>query len=651
MMTGRLDCHPDGYGFVIPDDASAGGDVFIPPRRMGNAVHGDRVTVRLLPPGHKRRRRGRSGPSPDRPEGEIVQVLSRGHDVIVGKVFRYRKELYVIPLDDRHHYRIRMVDAEARLETKIVAVSIEGRPSRHESPLGKIVEVLGDAGDPEIHYKIVCHTYQIPRTFPDAALEEADAAHEPDQEETGERKDLRDQFAVTIDGETARDFDDAVGIEKSADGSFSLSVHIADVSHYVRSDTLLDKEAFLRGTSVYFPDRVLPMLPPRLSSELCSLKPGADRFALSLVMDVDGQGEVREVHFYESIIRSRSRMSYGEVKRILVDRDTEDHRCDRHLAERLEWMLELSEILRAKRRRRGTIDFDLPEAEIEYDVEGDVSDIVRSERNEAHRIIEEFMLLANEVVAIYLTEKNLPLLFRVHEAPDAQKVEDFLDVARRFGYGIQGGARQEYGPRDFQKLTEMFRGKREEKFLSYLMLRSFKQARYEAANSGHFGLATQNYTHFTSPIRRYPDLSVHRILKGALRGEAFTPDLKRLYVRLPEVAAWSSERERKALEAEREIIRGLMAGFMAERLGEEYQAFIIGLQPKGIFVELLDHFVEGFIPVQTIWDNHYVFNERLHCLVGKNGRKVYRIGDLIQVRVDRVDRQRHRIDFGTSTKF
>ena len=581
--------------------------------------------------------------SPDRPEGEIVEVLSRGHEVIVGKVFCYRKEFFVTPLDERHHYTIRLMDGEAGLEAKIVAVSLQGRVSHREPPLGRMVEVLGDPEDPEIHYKIVCHTCQIPMAFPDAALEEAEAAPEPERDQLGERMDFRDQLIVTIDGETAQDFDDAVAIERSADGSFSLSVHIADVSHYVGSDSRLDREAFLRGTSVYFPDRVFPMLPPRLSNELCSLKPGFDRFALSLVIDLDGRGEVRKVHFYESVIRSKERMSYREVKTILIDGDSQDRPPD--LVERLGWMLELSEILRTKRKSRGAIDFDLPEAEIEYDVSGEIADVVRSERNEAHRIIEEFMLLANEVVATYLTENGLPLIFRIHESPDPLKVEDFLDVARRFGYGLEQGARGEYRPRDFQKLMEAVAGKREEKFLAYLMLRSFKQARYETVNLGHFGLASQNYTHFTSPIRRYPDLVVHRVLKGAIRGATFTPELEGLYGRLPQVALQSSERERKAVEAEREIMRGLMAAFMAERLGEEYQAFVIGVQSNGFFVELLDHFVEGFVPVQTIWDDYYVFNERLHCLVGKNTRKVYRIGDLAQVRVDRVDRQRHRIDF------
>ena len=644
IVTGRLDCHRDGYGFVIPEDEKVGRDVFVPARRMGDAVHGDRVAVRLLPVSQKRKRRGRSRVSPERPEGEIIEVLSRGHEVIVGKVFCYRKELFVTPLDERHHYTIRLMDGEAELEGKIVAVSLQGRASRREREyLGRIVEVLGDPEDPEIQYKIVCHTHQIPMAFPDAVLEEAETAREPERDQVGQRMDFRGQLTITIDGETARDFDDAVAIERSAHGSFSLSVHIADVSHYVGINSRLDQEAFLRGTSVYFPDRVLPMLPPRLSSELCSLKPGCDRLALSLVMDLDGRGEVRGIHFHESVIRSKERMSYGEVKRILIDRDSQGHSPD--LVERLEWMLELSEILRAKRKTRGAIDFDLPEAEIEYDVSGEILDIVRSERNEAHRIIEEFMLLANEVVATYLTGKGFPLIFRVHESPDPLKVEDFLDVARRFGHGLEQSARGEYRPLDFQKLMEAVAGKREKKFLSYLMLRSFKQARYETVNSGHFGLATQNYTHFTSPIRRYPDLVVHRVLKGAIRGETRSPELEGLYGRLPQVALQSSDRERKAVEAEREVMRGLVAAFMAERLGEEYEAFIIGVESKGFFVELLDHFVEGFVPVRTIWDDMYFFNERLHCLVGRNTRKVYRIGDLTQVRLDRVDGQRHRIDF------
>lgn len=645
-VTGRLECHRDGYGFVIPENAAGGGDVFIPPRKMGNATHGDQVVAHVVARRRPRgRRRGRSVASEGKLEGEIIKVVSRAGGVIVGKVRCNRARVHVEPLDERYHHAIEVAESEAVLEGKIVAVSVVGPPTRPTHPWGRIAEVLGEEDDPEIEYKIVCHTHQIPIDFTEAALEEAEEATEPDRKEVGRRKDFRGQLTVTIDGETARDFDDAVSIEKLPDGDFLLSVHIADVSHYVGMDSQLDVEAFRRGTSVYFPDRSVPMLPHRLSNELCSLKPGLDRLTVSVVMKVDRQGAVRQTQFYDSIIRSDERMTYTGVKKILIDRDAGLRERYHHLQEHLQWMLELCEILRKKRQSRGAIDFDLPEAEIEYDVEGEILDIVRSQRNEAHRIIEEFMLLANEAVADCLVKGEVPLLFRVHEDPDPVKVEEFIDVARRFGYGLERRGRKGYESRDFQSLAGKLRGKREEKFLLYLMLRTFKQARYAEINHGHFGLATRNYTHFTSPIRRYPDLVVHRILKTMIQGSRSAPEQEPLYARLSEIALQSSERERKAMEAEREIMRVLMAAFMEERLGEEYSGFVIGVKSNGFFVELLDHFVEGFVPVETLWDDYYLFQKATHCLVGRQTNKAYRIGDQVRVRVDRVDRHRHWIDF------
>lgn len=651
-VTGRLACHRDGYGFVIPEDPSIGGDVFIPPGRMGQAMHGDQVVARVVGPAPGPRVRGKKAAPRTKLEGEIVKVLTRGRDVIVGKAFRYRGSTHVAPLDQRYSFTIQIPEdvkprAKARreIEGKIVAVSLVTPPARHASPLGKIVDVLGDPDDPEIQYKIVCHTYQIPIEFPEAVLQEANAAEPSSERESSRRKDFRPQIIVTIDGEKARDFDDAVSVEQLPNGNFRLGVHIADVSHYVRGESQLDLEAFIRGTSVYFPDRAIPMLPEQLSNELCSLKPRVDRLTLSAVMEVDRQGNVRRADFCESVICSRARMTYTEVRKILIDRDPQLVKHYEDLISTFELMLELCDILTAKRLKKGAIDFDLPEAEIEYDLHGEVLDIVRSERNKAHRIIEEFMLLANEAVATYLVEKEIPLIFRIHEDPDPAKVEQFLEIAQKFGYGLERSGRDRYEPRAFQKLAGKLAGSPEEKFLSYLMLRSFKQARYSEVNVGHFGLAAENYTHFTSPIRRYPDLIVHRILKAALQGKRQERDLQRLEERLPEIAVQSSDRERKAVEAEREIMRWLMAQFMADRLGEEYEAFIIEVKHNGFFVELLDHFVEGFVPVQTIWDDYYIFDERHHSLVGENTRRVYGVGDRVLVRVDKVDPHRHLIDF------
>ena len=417
------------------------------------------------------------------------------------------------------------------------------------------------------------------------------------------------------------------------------------MSHYVRTDTPLDREALLRGTSVYFPDRAVPMLPEKLSNQVCSLNPKVDRLTMSVAMEVDDQGEVANAEFFRSVICSDERMTYTAVNKILIDRDQALRRRYQSLLESFGWMLELSRILRAMRVRRGAIDFDLPEAEVEYDDKGEIADIVRSERNEAHRIIEELMLLANETVAQHLAGREIPLIYRVHEDPDPSKVEAFLELATEFGYSLKQNKDGRYSSRAFQKLMVQMSGKPEQKFLSYLMLRSFKQAQYTEVNQGHFGLASACYTHFTSPIRRYPDLIVHRILKMAIDKKTSGRGAEGLYGRLQEIAGRSSERERKAVEAEREIMRWIMAQFMAERLGEEYEAFIIGVKRNGFFVELLDHFVEGFVPVETIWDDFYVLNQRHHCLIGETTKMVYRIGDRLRVRVDKVNPHRHLIDF------
>lgn len=572
---------------------------------------------------------------------------SSEREVVVGRVFYYRGESLVAPLDDRHRQTIRLPDRppEKIAEGKIVAVSVLTPPGPYEFPRGELIEVLGDPGDPEIQYRVVCHTLQIPLEFPPEVLEEAERARAPRQPEIRRRRDLREESLVTIDGETARDFDDAVSIIRLEDGRFRLGVHIADVDHYVPLDSALDREAFRRGTSVYFPDRAVPMLPPRLSSHLCSLKPRVDRLAVSVLMEVDRRGEVLKADFFPSVIRTRERMTYTAVKAVIEEREPARRERYRDLVERFEWMEELCEILMDKRSRRGALDFDLPEAEIEYDLHGGVLGIVRAERNKAHRIIEEFMLLANETVAACLEERGVPSLYRIHEEPDPLKVESFLEVAVRFGYGMETRSGGKFLPRDFQKLTQKLQGKTEEAFLSYLMLRSFKQARYSEVNQGHFGLASDLYTHFTSPIRRYPDLMVHRLLKGTMEAESSRSGGDDLVGRLAEVASQSSDRERRAMQAERRIMRWLMARFMSERLGEEFDGFIVGMKQNGFFVELLEHFVEGFVPVETLWDDYYIFDRRHYCLIGEATRRAYRLGDRIRVRVDKVNVDRGLIDF------
>ena len=638
-VTGRLSSHPDGYGFVIPKDNSFEEDIFIPARKMGSATDGDQVLVRLSRLGYRRGKRSVSG--------EIIKVLSRARQVIVGKLFRHHKDAYVAALDDRYHHVVRVVGDKIQhvANGKIVAVSIVSPPGLHQSPVGKLLEVLGNLGDPEIQYKIVCHNLGIPSEFSKAVLEEARGADEPDIKSLEGRQDFRSLPTVTIDGETARDYDDAISIEKLETGSFRLWVHIADVSHYVKTNSLLDQEAFQRGTSVYFPDRAIPMLPETLSNGLCSLKPKVDRLTITVVLEIDSQGAVQNKIFFKSVICSDERMTYTQVNKILIEKDKKDRDYPESLVKVFIWMSELCEVLVDQRRKRGSIYLDLPEPQIEYDADGEVLDIVRSERNQAHRIIEEFMILANETVADYIESNGVKCIYRVHESPDALKVEELEKVLSQFGYFLKRNSKGEYSVYSFQELAKNLSGKKEERFLSYLMLRSFKKAQYSEMNRGHFGLASTCYTHFTSPIRRYPDLAIHRILKWMFEKKSDSSNAGELLGRLQEVAIRSSDREQKAVEAEREIMRWSMARFMEERLGEEYCGFITGVKRNGFYVELLDHFVEGYVPVDTIFDDVYVFNKKSNCLIGKKIRRVYRIGDSLKLRVSKVDSERHLIEF------
>lgn len=642
VLEGRLVCHPDGYGFVVREEASP--DIFIPPGKLKNAVHGDRVRVRWWQgEGGRRRRRRKS----QRPEGEIVDVLSRAQDSVIGKIFRYRGDTYLAPLDKRYHYVVWIPEQEgpAPENSMVVAAEILAQPTPHDPPIGRIVTVLGHADDPDIQYQVVCQNYEIPTEFPEEVVEQADqVAAVINAEDFAGRSDYRDELTVTIDGESAKDFDDAVSLVKEADGSFVLKVHIADVSHYVREGSPIDVEAFVRGTSVYFPDRAIPMLPEALSNHICSLRPDVDRLTVTTLLHIDEKGRLIDSHFHPSIIRSRGRLTYEQVQSILDGAD-EGSVQEEGLRSMLQSMLELERILHQKRKKEGSIDFDLPEAEIDYDPEGTILDIVRAERNEAHRIIEEFMLLSNQAVARFLEEQEVPLIYRIHEEPDPVQVEEFAETAARLGFTLLRDGASEARPQDFQRVSEKLAGSRFERFLNYLMLRSFKQACYSIHNKGHFGLAFDCYTHFTSPIRRYPDLIVHRILKSTLsaqkRQESVTQDTERL----EQIAEQSSTRERAAVDAEREIMKWLMARFMSERIGKHYEGFVVSVRDNGMFVELLDHFVEGFVPVASLWDDYYHHYERDHCLVGENNGRVFRIGDTVTVRVDKVDPDRHLIDF------
>ena len=526
LVSGILSCHRDGYGFLIPDDRTRHkADIFVPARNMEDALHEDRVLVKLV---RKKRpvrrnhrgRRVRVEEESERVEGIVVRVLERKRASFVGRYYAHPRFPYVVPLDPRmlHDIRIPYQAGKGAEDGQIVAVAVTLPPGRNQIPQGRIVEILGYPDDAGIEYKIVEHQFGLPVDFSPEALQEADRL--PDRvlkEQCAGREDFRGDLAVTIDGETARDFDDAVSIHTLPSGNYLLGVHIADVSQYVREDTRIDSEAYARGTSVYFPDRAVPMLPAKLSSGICSLKPGEDRLVLSAVMEVDPKGKVLAKRFAEGVLRSRARMTYTELARILTDPKCPERHRYAELVPHFEMMETLCRVLSKKRHRRGSVDFDLPETEMQFDANGKVIRIVPAERTIAHRIIEEFMLLANECVAETLTASGGPALYRVHEKPDPVRVEEFAEFALHLGYKLEKHDGQ-YRPKDFQTFIAQLEGKSEQRFIAYLMLRSFMQARYSETNLGHFGLAASDYTHFTSPIRRYPDLCVHRLLKYSLAG-------------------------------------------------------------------------------------------------------------------------------------
>ena len=772
QLLGRLSMHRDGYGFVIPESdevrSRISGDIYISPNSLHNAMHGDRVLVEIGPV------------RPDgRAEGRILRVVARAHPTVVG-IFHYgRKFNYVRPIDEKltqdimigqgleyppedeeadgdkgvsvgtgalarsggaklrgskhdSFDRHRVVGSEAKrtfdwddLEGVVVDVEITEWPTPTQQPKGRVVEILGYEDDFGVDVEIVIRKHHLPHRFPVEALEQAESFDSAiPASELKHRRDYRKVPIVTIDGETARDFDDAVTVHRLPNGNYELQVHIADVAEYVTEGSPIDREARLRGTSVYFPDRAIPMLPVELSTDLCSLRPHLDRLVLSCVMEIDHQGEIVQYVVNEGVIRSADRMTYTDVNAIL-EGDPKLREKYSGKVELFELMKELAMILNRKRQRRGSIDFDLPEPVIEFDEHGLMRGITRSERNIAHRLIEEFMLAANESVASYLENKGVPSLYRIHEKPDPKRVYDFETVAAAFGFSLGVGAlpikrietrgdrRDRRGtgqrprpieipedvhitPRMYQKLTQKIAGTPMERILSFLMLRSLKQARYSEENVGHFALAAGTYTHFTSPIRRYPDLIVHRILKEVLRESAEERDdgvpvgigtlstRKGMWersakagpkdeTRLPwsdqrerhaqraahstephgpipvevlhGIAVESSDAERRADDAERELMEWKKVKFMADRVGEEFEGLIISVTKFGFFVELEELFIEGLVPLDTLTDDRYTFRENTRQIIGMRTGKQYSLGDNVRVIVDRIEPVLHKINF------
>ena len=760
-LAGRLILHPDGYGFVVPDTPlpRLDGDVYIPRNAIEDVMHGDHVLVKI-------QRRG-GVPGAERAEGRIVRILDRAHPTIVG-LFRYGAQgNVVLPYDTRIQHEVvippgheltpdlakkvgssgfderglrgRRIPRMPELDGAVVNVELTRFPRGGAAPSGRVIEILGRPGELGVDTEIIIRKHHLPHLFSNEVMEEAELRAKPVGEtERAGREDFRHLPIVTIDGETARDFDDAVYVERRANG-WHLQVHIADVAHYVRTSTVLDREARLRGTSVYFPDRAVPMLPEALSNGMCSLKPREDRLVMSVLMEFDAAGNQKSSRMTPGVIRSAERMTYTDVNKV-CEGDAERTERYAKLAHHFRAMKELALLLNARRNEHGSIDFDLPEPVIEFDEKQRMTNITRSERNIANRLIEEFMLAANRGVASYLLKRGIESLHRVHEKPDARKVLEFEELARAFGYSLgvedlrqreiavrhgrvpapaKAGRPDSYGhgreramrvalpggelritPQHYQRLIRKIVGKPEERILSYLMLRSLKQARYAADSLGHFALGFDEYTHFTSPIRRYPDLIVHRILKWALEHRSETPSRKAHIVpprgseaalyshtSLEEIAAETSEAERRADAAERELMDWKTAQFMEEHLGEEYEGLIVSVQKFGCFVELFEVFVEGLLPISALEEAanaRCVYRERDHAIIalvgtkggaaagssrghsaaahrrgqsgptGKDSRSVrdaksrpleWHLGDRVHVRADRIDPMRKRVEF------
>ena len=639
LVVGRITTHPRGFGFVVPDRPldDVEGDLYIAGSNLNQAMHGDRVVARI-------ERITSKGA-----EGRILRILERGASTIVG---RYDVDPsgfgFVVPFDRRMIMDVQIPNGEA-LDAKpsdMVVVEITRWPTPTRGPLGRVREVLGDIDEPGVDNEIIIRKYGIPDEHSEDAVNEAKrlGAEVKDRDIRG-RTDFRAQLTVTIDGEHARDFDDAITIDRLPGGNLRLGVHIADVAHYVPEGGALDAEAYERGTSVYFPERAVHMFPAELATGLCSLNPNVDRLVQSCVMEIDKRGTVVSYEMHDGVIHSDARMTYTDVSAILTDKAPEVISRYAWLVPLFESMRELFEILHKRRLRRGSIDFDLKEPEIVLDDEGLVEEITAAERNIAHRIIEEFMLVANETVAQHLDDAKMPTLYRVHEEPDPVKVAQFEEFISTLGYGLSRSG-EEVTPRDFQKLVERMRGTPEEKPIAFLMLRTMQKARYDASNLGHFGLAASSYTHFTSPIRRYPDLIVHRTLRELRHGQVTEDRRAELTDDLPEIARHTSERERRADDAERELVQWKKVRFMADKVGDEFDGYITGVSAFGLYIELVEHFVEGMVHVSTMADDYYRFVDKAHVLKGENTGKIYRLGDRVSVQVVKVDMERRQIDLG-----
>ncbi|MCM3567469.1 ribonuclease R [Neobacillus mesonae] len=635
LVRGRMTGHAKGFAFVVPDEPGMD-DIFIPPTETSNAMHGDTVLVRVS-----------SESSGQRREGTIVRIIERGVQQIVGTYAESKNFGFVIP-DDKKFASDIFIPKEASkgaVEGHKVVVQLTSYPEGRKSAEGEVVKILGHKNDPGVDILSIIHKHGLPLAFPDEVLQQANSVPDTiDESELANRRDLRNETIVTIDGADAKDLDDAVTVTRLENGNYKLGVHIADVSYYVKEGSPIDKEAEERATSVYLVDRVIPMIPHRLSNGICSLNPRVDRLVLSCEMEIDSEGHEVSHEIFQSVIKTTERMTYSDVNKILVDKDEETRARYETLVPMFELMEELAAILRKKRMNRGAIDFDFKESKVLVDEEGKPTDVVIRERSVAERLIEEFMLAANETVAEHFHWLDVPFIYRIHEDPKEDKLRRFFEFITNFGYIVKGTANQVH-PRALQEIIEEVQGKPEEMVVSTVMLRSMQQAKYYPECLGHFGLSTQFYTHFTSPIRRYPDTIVHRLIRTYLiEGKLDEATREKWNADLPEIAEHSSKMERRAVDAERDTDELKKAEYMEDKIGVEYDGIISSVTNFGMFVEL-PNTIEGLVHVSYMTDDYYRFDERHFAMIGERTGNVFRIGDEITVRVVKVNKDEHSIDF------
>ncbi|MFZ4450934.1 ribonuclease R [Salibacterium aidingense] len=635
LLKGQVQSHQRGFAFILPENKEDD-DVFVPANELNGAMNKDTVLVRV--------QRKSSG---SKPEGAIVRILERGVTKVVG-TYADNRSYGFVEVDDKHINNDIFIPQDAEngaVDGHKVVVEITKYPEGRFSAEGKVVNIIGHKNDPGVDILTIIHKHGLPGDFPEPALEHANRV--PDQisaDEISQRRDLREETIVTIDGADAKDLDDAVQVKTLENGNYMLGVHIADVSYYVEEGSPIDEEAYDRATSVYLVDRVIPMIPHRLSNGICSLNPKVDRLTLSCEMEINGKGEIVDHDIFESVIRTNERMTYSDVRLILEQKDEETREKYKELVPFFEQMEELAAVLRRKRFARGAIDFDFKEAEVKVDDDGTPLDVELVDRSVAERLIEEFMLAANETVAEHFHWMKVPFIYRIHEDPDSEKLERFLEFVTNFGYVVKGTANTIH-PSAMQKVLDEVKGEPEEAVINTVLLRSMQQAKYDAENLGHFGLASDFYTHFTSPIRRYPDLIVHRLIREYLVNKNLDGKTKEAWrEKLPDIAQHSSEMERRAVDAEREVDDLKKAQYMQDKVGEEFTGFISGAANFGLFVEL-ENTIEGMVHISYLTDDYYHYDEKQYALIGERTGNVFRIGDQVEVRVLQVNLDEADIDF------